>query len=63
MEVAELVKAHAKKKALQKQRDTLIQQELKKKQKEKVNLDQSAVKKGYIEKHKIIAKKKFDTLV
>jgi hypothetical protein len=28
-----------------------------------VNLDQSSVKKGYIEKHKYIDKKKFETLV
>lgn len=63
MEVGQLVQAQAKKKALQKQRDALIHQELKKKQKEKINLDQSAIKKGYIEKHKIIAKKKYDTLV
>lgn len=28
-----------------------------------MNLDQSSVKKGFIEKQKIIAKKKFDTLI
>jgi hypothetical protein len=37
----------------------MIQTEYKRRQKEKVNLDQSAVKKGYIEKTKMIAKKQF----
>lgn len=41
----------------------MIQTEYRRRQKEKVNLDQSAVKKGYIEKTKIIAKKQFETKV
>lgn len=36
---------------------------MKKRQKERVNLDQSSVKKGNIEKHKYIAKKTYETLV
>ena len=39
----------------------MIKAEIKRKQKEKVNLDQSSIKKGYIEKFKIIAKKKYET--
>ena len=41
----------------------MIKAEIKKRQKEKVNLDQSSVKKGHIEKHKYIAKKTYETLV
>ena len=63
MQVGELVKLHAKKQELRGKRESLIQEELKKKRREKVNLDQSSVKKGYIEKQKIIAKKKIETLV
>lgn len=63
MEVGELAKLHTKKHELKSKRDGLIQEEIKKKRREKVNLDQSAVKKGYIEKHKHIAKKKFETVV
>ena len=48
MEVGDIVKHQAKKQALQRQRDHLIKNEIKKRQKEKVNLDQSAVKKGFI---------------
>ena len=63
MQVGELAKLHAKKQELRGKRESLIQEELKKKRREKVNLDQSSVKKGYIEKQKIIAKKKIETLV
>ena len=63
MQVGELARLHAKKQELRGKRDSLIQEELKKKRREKVNLDQSSVKKGYIEKQKIIAKKLFETLV
>jgi flagellar basal body rod protein FlgF len=63
MQVGELAKLHAKKQELRSKRESLIQEELKKKRREKVNLDQSSVKKGYIEKQKIIAKKKVETLV
>jgi len=41
----------------------MIKAEIKKRQKEKVNLDQSSVKKGHIEKHKYIAKKTYETVV
>ena len=41
----------------------MVRDEFKKIQREKVNMDQSSVKKGYIEKHKIIAKKQFETLI
>ncbi len=63
MEVGELVKLHNQKRNLLKQLDSLVREEAKRRQKEKVNLDQSAVKKGYIEKHKYIAKKKYETVV
>ena len=63
MEVGELAKLHAKKQELRGKREGLVQEELRKKRREKVNLDQSAVKKGYIEKHKYIAKRKFETVV
>jgi flagellar basal body rod protein FlgF len=63
MEVGELAKLHVKKQELKGKREGLIQAEIKKKRREKVNLDQSSVKKGYIEKHKYIAKKKLETLV
>lgn len=63
MEVGELVKQNAKKKLLEKQRDSLIKNEVRKRQREKVNMDQSSVKKGYIEKHRIIAKKQFQVVV
>lgn len=59
MEVGELAKLHLKKRDLQKKRDKMIQDEFKRRQKEKVNLDQSSVKKGHIEKTKYIEKKKF----
>jgi hypothetical protein len=48
MQVGELAKLHAKKQELRSKRESLIQDELKKKRREKVNLDQSSVKKGYI---------------
>lgn len=63
MQVAELAQLHSKRQQLKSKREALIREELKKKRREKVNLDQSSVKKGFIEKQKIIAKKKFDTLV
>ena len=63
MQVGELSKQLAKKRHMLQKRDQLIQHELKKKERERVNLDQSSIKKGHIEKHKIIAKKTFETLV
>lgn len=54
-----MAKLHLKKRDLQKKRDKMIQDEFKRRQKEKVNLDQSSVKKGHIEKTKYIEKKKF----
>ncbi len=63
MQVADLAKLHSKRQELRGKREALIQEELKKKRREKVNLDQSSVKKGFIEKQKIIAKKQFATVV
>jgi flagellar basal body rod protein FlgF len=63
MQVGDLAIIHSKKLELKSKRDSLIHDEFKRKRREKVNLDQSSVKKGYIEKQKIIAKKKFETLI
>jgi hypothetical protein len=59
MQVGELARLHAKKQELRGKRESLIHEEIKKKRREKVNLDQSSVKKGFIEKQKIIKKKTF----
>lgn len=63
MEVQELAQLKIKKHNLQKRREVLIRNELKKRHKAKVNLDQSAVKQGRIEKTKYIAKKIYETKV
>ena len=40
----------------------MLKKQLKKKKLEQINIDNSGVKKGYIEKTKIIEKKKFETI-
>ncbi len=48
MEVGKLAEVQAQKKNLKKKRDELIHKELRKRQKDKVNIDQSSLKKGFI---------------
>ena len=60
MQIAELAELKNKKQHLQKKREEMVKAELKRRHRARVNLDQSAVKKGRIEKTKYIEKKQYE---
>lgn len=63
MDLNELVKIQQQRKTLGKRREQMVKAELRRRQKDIINVDQSAIKKGFIEKTKIILKKRFETIV
>lgn len=62
MDIQQVLQARQQKQQLLQKRDKLIKAHIKKKRSDQINLDQSSIKKGFIEKTKIIRKKQFEVV-